>query len=421
MPSNSIRIWLNPDEVPEISGPDELAHLLISYRQTVDENLRSNLSEEVVRRVVSAAFCASLIPDEGRYPRFRLFVSSFDALTDPLPLSFQERREIGVQSLRRLASAFNPETHAIVVAVEEDGLWCRGVISIERPLSSMPSDQPAFSHQMSGAPGLELIADGPGELRLSEAGLSLRLRGGRISELVPVDAAKAVRNWLQTTAETLSRRLSDIRVQDPSLGMAPRLAMENMLADLISRIFEAIVYQRHGGAIALLPENGWEEHVHFAYPASGVHVGRLLVEYWEAFLDGQKTPSPDQVRLVHLKRDEILLSCRSLSMIANTDGCVGLSKELDLRGFGGEIRVSAEEARKSPRVFWNVAGGREWADQTGSDLGGTRHRSAFRLCKVVAHCLVLVVSQDGELTLMASDETSVHCVSGLNPVRNSAS
>jgi len=54
------------------------------------------------RRVVSSAFGASLIPDEGRYPRFRPFVSTFEALTDPLTLSFQERQEIGVQSLRQV-------------------------------------------------------------------------------------------------------------------------------------------------------------------------------------------------------------------------------------------------------------------------------------------------------------------------------
>lgn len=421
MPCNSITAWLKPEDVPKISGPDELTRLLTSYRQSVDEALRPSLSGEVVRRVVSAAFSASLVRDEGRYPRFRLFVSSFEALTDPLPLTFQQRQEIDVEGLRRLACAFDPETHAIVVTVEDDGLWCRGVMSIDRPMSSTPSDQPAFWLQASGAPGLELIADGPGELRVSEAGLSLRLKGGKISELVPVTAAQAVQNWLRVTAEGISRRLPVARAQDPVLGMAPRLAIENMLGDLISRILEDIVYQRHGGVIVLLPDDGWESHVDFSYPASGVHIGRLLLEYWEAFLEGQQSPSPSQVRVVHLKRDEILLSCRSLATLANTDGCVGLSKELELWGFGGEIRVSEEQALESPLVYWDVDGHRAWPDQTGDDLGGTRHRSAFRLCKMVPNCLVLVISQDGELTVMSSDDKFVHCVSGLNPVRNSVS
>lgn len=420
MPCNTLTIWLHAQSVAPTGGVEELARLLIRYRGMIDEPVRANLADDLVHRLVSMAFHASLMQDEGRYPRFRLFVPTQGDLGGSLDLKFVGRQRVDAENLRRLSVGFNSGTHALVVGVEEDELWCHGAISIDKPLSTVPFEQPAFWGRVSGAQGFVLIADGPGALTASEAGLSLRLSGGRISEIVPVSSAEAVRRWASATAESLSRRLRAGLASAPAAPGKLQASMENMLFDLLARILEDTVYQRHGGTIALLPKTGWQRHIHFKYPASGVDIGQMAVEYWGTFLQGRERIADGDVRLVHIKRDEILMGCKSLARIANIDGCVGLSEELALWGFGGEILVSQAEALESPRTFWDLEGDQPWPDQTGADLGGTRHRSAFRLCMAVTDCLVFVVSQDGELTLFASDEERVHCISELSPVRYSA-
>lgn len=419
--SNTLSMWLRATPAAPRLGEEELARLLISYRRTIDRPGRADLADDMIERLVSIAFHASLMKDEGRYPLFRLFAPAEDALDGSLDIKFVGRQQVDVESLRRLAAAFDSATHALVVGVEEDELWCHGAISIDKPLSNVPFDQPAFWGRVSGIPGFVVIAEGPGELTVSEGGLSLQLIGGSISEIVPVSSADAVRRWASTTAEVLSLRFRGRMDSRTALSRTLSAQLENMLFDLLARILEATVYQRHGGAIALLPKTGWQRHLHFKYPASGVDVGRMAMEYWEAFLLGQQKPPDGNVRQAHIKRDEILLGCKSLARIANVDGCVGLSEELALWGFGGEILVSEAEALESPRIFWDLERDQPWPDQSGADLGGARHRSAYRLCKAVANCLVFVVSEDGQLTLIASDEHRVHGIRGLTPVRHSGS
>jgi hypothetical protein len=92
---------------------------------------------------------------------------------------------------------------------------------------------------------------------------------------------------------------------------------------------------------------------------------------------------------------------------------VVISEDLDVLGFGGEILTGEGDAASSPRVFSSIVGGNPWPDQTGNDLGGMRHRSAYRLCKTVPGALAFVISQDGELTLLWSTLDRVYAVRGL--------
>lgn len=89
---------------------------------------------------------------------------------------------------------------------------------------------------------------------------------------------------------------------------------------------------------------------------------------------------PDEGRF---PRFQLAAHWGSIAALTQADGCVVLSPELDILGAGGEILTSDAEAASSPVAFTCIRTSDPWPDQTGADLGGTRHRSALRLCKAV--------------------------------------
>ena len=95
-----------------------------------------------------------------------------------------------------------------------------------------------------------------------------------------------------------------------------------------------------------------------------------------------------------------------------------LNRRLQLCGFGGEITVTDEVARNAPRKFTDYKTGEEW-DYDGflRGIGGTRHKSAARLCKTHDGILNFVVSQDGQFKVFSSADGSVDAFGPLDITR----
>jgi hypothetical protein len=105
---------------------------------------------------------------------------------------------------------------------------------------------------------------------------------------------------------------------------------------------------------------------------------------------------------------------RSIGHLSGTDGCVVLDKSLVISGFGGSIRV--DNAPLSKRCLEII--GKEEREIEESILllrFGERHKSAHNLCKRVPGTLAFVISQDDDLRLFTSDDTTVYCYDLLHP------
>ncbi len=81
---------------------------------------------------------------------------------------------------------------------------------------------------------------------------------------------------------------------------------------------------------------------------------------------------------------------------------------------GGEILVSDEEALKSSLLFTDYKTKKPFPDQGAKQFGGTRHRSAYRLCKILPNTIVFVISQDGDLRVFFSNDTDVYSFESLS-------
>jgi hypothetical protein len=91
--------------------------------------------------------------------------------------------------------------------------------------------------------------------------------------------------------------------------------------------------------------------------------------------------------------DEALFEVAHLvAMLADVDGAVVMTDQLEVLGFGAEISGALPEVDSVDRSL-DLHGTRRVEEHT--DRVGTRHRSAYRLCAKLHHALVVVVSQDG--------------------------
>ena len=87
-----------------------------------------------------------------------------------------------------------------------------------------------------------------------------------------------------------------------------------------------------------------------------------------------------------------------LAGLADVDGAVVITDQLELLGFGAEIVgvpdvATVRHAQDLEATEFHV---------DGVDRVGTRHRSAYRLCAFEPECLAIVVSQDGGVQFVKS-------------------
>jgi len=88
-----------------------------------------------------------------------------------------------------------------------------------------------------------------------------------------------------------------------------------------------------------------------------------------------------------------------LSDLTAVDGCLLLDHKFTLFGFGVEIQVPSFEDEMVYRALDIEA---EDCVLESMENAGTRHRTAYRLCREHAHCLAIVVSQDGAVKFVAN-------------------
>jgi hypothetical protein len=99
-----------------------------------------------------------------------------------------------------------------------------------------------------------------------------------------------------------------------------------------------------------------------------------------------------------LELDEALFECaRFIANLAAVDGAVVLTKELELVGFGGVVRGTFSKEDNIARAIDAEGEQRVYERPEGV---GTRHLAAYHLCKEIPDALAIVISQDGNASLI---------------------
>jgi len=382
--------------------------------------------QHALEKLLSVAYQASLLHDEDRPVRFRLYVGDPSSVPeDSGPpeglhrLRFTEARAFDEVELRRLAPA--AKYHRSLIGVAHDGsafhIWgmlqsgprwlesARGGRAIASPV---PPDAVVVSALDVG----HLLVS-VGDVRLAE------LRGGRIASggLDLFDAG-----WMRKQFDVYRRELIEEYQHETGIEIdldgARRISQQ-----MVKRLLATMRDGHHGGMILYVPQERAADllrsAIHLKYAFSDDAARRRYRALMNAVMHAlgaaaaEMSPRPARVGYEVYQRsgrpeiaalDEAIFEVSQLlAGLADVDGAVVITDQLEVLGFGAEIVgvpdvTTVRHARDLEATDFHV---------DGVDRVGTRHRSAYRLCAFEPGCLAIVVSQDGGVQFVKSLDGAV--------------
>lgn len=394
-----------------LCGPDELVDAILDYRQRLKQHPLFDLlfhppilflDEQRIRAMVRLAYHASLLPDEGRYLKFRIVYSPC-TFGHGIGLGDLGQRIDSPDALRRLAPAVGGRETALLVGPQLDGdLAPWRIVDFEQicgpPVISTNrlADTPILPNGL-----LFLRVDGPGDLRaMFHRSPIFQLRGGSIRTLDSFyDRVEPFRALVLNLCTALHNDVkADKRIE--IFVPKPEILTEDF-ADLWAATLSTAIEGRHGGAFAVVPSYDCP-HLRLKYKAEG----GLFTAFQTTLRHCLDSTDPSDLGLFkqywqahqnHLRR-----AARLIGDLAATDGCVVLDSRLDVKGFGAKIDWRPE-ATFLPMI--DKRSGDRLADEQIEKNMGTRHRSACRLAQILPGAIIFVISQDGDLTAVFSNES----------------
>lgn len=398
-----------------------------SERETSEGN--STLPDrEVLEYLLSTCYQVSMMSEELRSQRFRIALcdlSEFPPELGPpygfLRIVFKEPRAFHEYELRKLSPAAEFESSLIGVRYDPaEGLRIWGLInSGTRWLQAF---QGGSKIVVPMPDSLVLDITGPGSIRAYRGSRILaQLSAGRI--IMPYTNVLHSR-WLAKRVESFNKEIMEMHIRSwPGADIAWATISESFVARLyeqvIKRIISSIRNMQHGGTIIFFPPGLIQRitspnpYVFIKYmfrdekPVRRLHwltigiMNELAKLYGSSGGPRKVVEWSDYVAATNktlLELDEALFECaRFIANLAAVDGAVILTQGLDLVGFGGVIKGAfskediisrAEDAEGEQRVYERAEG------------VGTRHLAAYHLCKEIPDVLAIVLSQDGNTSLV---------------------
>ncbi|HYJ11573.1 MAG TPA: hypothetical protein VEX18_21270 [Polyangiaceae bacterium] len=383
-----------------------------------------SLSDELFEEALSIAFQASLTLEESRPTRFRLLLTSPEALPEAgrpragvLRLRFEQPRALTANELRRLAPAVPFESALIAADAYEGKLRIWGVAH-SGPVWLAPTwggrdVVPIWTYDPI------VHVTGPGHLAVRCAGkLIAAIERGQV-----VDATIDVfdSSWLPAL---FAREREDIRAAHDASQRDARVptSVEHLLVGkvgqhMLRRTIQLVRGAHHGGLLLVLDTRGEQRPrgLRLKYGLSQDEPSRryrtLLLRILEAVARPSDKPSvgwtdfvEDQsVELAALEQEVFELS-RVLANLSAIDGALVLDKRLGVLGFGAEVSA---ELPTPERVFRALDPEGVVRQPESIENVGTRHRAAYRFVNDHPEGLAVVVSQDGGVSFVANRDGEV--------------
>ena len=418
MPLNTFTLGIKLGELPEFCGPNDLADVIVAINSapTCPQGFRPPISDDGIRRLVHLAYFASLATDEGRYPSFRMICSAgygtnsiWSAGQFCVPLD-------GVESLRRLAPAVSDLDTALLISEsegEQRELICTGLALFhDLGFSSQPGRPEIVG--VGTPPSFIVRVDGPGRIRASSDCFTFQLDGGKIRQIVEYRHVQAIRELWSQLASRLLERVIEAHGEDGRKWFTGEWG----LAEVIHKVWSSVLYhateKRHGGAFVVVPAADTIDLAQFSIKCkynAELRLGEEILAFWNACVlfakaatEEERNPALHQWRW---RRERLFIIAKALAGLSSVDGCVVVDRNLAVLGFGGEIHVDEAKASSAPRSLRNIKTG-ELTPEGELLSFGTRHRSAYRLCKVQPGTIAFVISQDGDLRIFCSTDKDVN-------------
>jgi len=415
MPLNTFTLGPTIGDLPEFCGPDDLSDIMIALRKSQleqhegDAGWLSPISDAGIRRLIQVAYHTSFAAEEGRYPRFRLI--NTDHGTDSIWFAADFNTPINdVESLRRLAPAASETDGALLITEHDGSLLCTGSVIVSEMGFGTMIGRPEIVG-VGRSPSFIVRVDGPGRLRATETFYTLLLDRGRIRQVVDYGFVRQVRGLWDELAAQMVESTALIHGAESRTYFGGSHTLAQFIHKAWSRVLAAAIDNHHGGAFVVIPGIGKPEDfdIRCKYPAQ-MRFGDDIRQFWESCVShAAARDEQERERAIHAwnwRRAAVFTKADILAGLSSVDGCVVLDRNLQVLGFGGEIRVDNQRVQTAPRALRNLKTG-QLTPEDELERMGTRHRSAYRLAKVHAEIIVFVISQDIDLRIFCSDESNV--------------
>ena len=401
--------------------PSELAAVL-QQRWSHEEAAGPPLpAREVLTQLISTLYQASMLQEEGRSVECHVIFAPAEqlqaqavALTGFHLVSFVSPRPCNEQEIRRLSPAVQRQASLLAVGLAADGslmLW--GMLFTHHEwdrLAESPRSSPAL-------PPLALLVHvrGPGNLVFYCGSTRvLTLQHGRIDGHGFLQFPTA---WGEGRFNENAHLLP--QAQRSALVTPPEEELVVLLSQHLKR--QALARMRasgHGGMVLLVPTdkvNYLMAPGSILQPKYKVEAGRAGPRYRALLLAIVRRLSElgeiswthycrSQDAALHALDAEVSYFADLLADMTAVDGTLVLTKQLQIVGFGVEIKASQTALSNVYRAL-DMEG--RTLQTVPADHGGTRHRAAYRLCLAEPECLAIVVSQDGGVQFVHQDAGKV--------------
>lgn len=404
-----------------LAGPDQLSDVFLDWLawDSSSPNMphySTCLSEGNIRKLISLCYFTSQAQEEGRFPCFRVYSPLVGVGPNLRQIaSFEPSILIdGVEVLRRLAPAVSSLDYALLI-VEQDGLLkCNGVVEVVEDEGGISIGRPEV---ITGVPnGLLIRIDRPGEIRISQGLPTFLLRHGKISDIVQYYYIDGVRNWITECSKNIHKSIfSEL---DPKYKgyFGGELGIGGIMLQVVSTILAEASEYHSGGAFVVLP-NAENEFIGCKYNVKECNISNAIKHLWHVCIDATKDTDisdfRNHVSIWDSSRRKLFSEAKAIANFSKVDGCVVIDRTFNVIGFGGKIQVDEAAIERSGLQY--VCYHTKQVEK-GDDINnfGTRHKSAFRLCKAIPGALAFVVSQDGDLRIFYSDSQYVYFLDALH-------
>jgi DisA bacterial checkpoint controller nucleotide-binding len=373
---------------------------------------------------LSVAYQASLLNEEGRPVVCRL------ALCHPSALEAQDlflygfhlsrfckQRPFDEQEIRRLspAATFYRSIMAVTWS-SRNGFTIVGTVGTGQWSRDLVADLEGMIHAIPN--WLIIHIRGPGNLVVYRGSERLAtLLNGRVEGHgfnVFASSWMAERFWnVRNESKEFGRLGGELDVQ------VRHDLVDNFDANFFKRVIREIRDRRHGGTLVfgpqpilvdLLDPNGpLSAKYRVDVQASSRPYNMLLDKVLQRLVFLAKLKEKNSIGWLELVQwgEEMPYSISTqyldlagwLADMATVDGCLLVDSRFSVLGYGVEIQALGYESETVYRALDSEA---EQRIPESAERAGTRHRSAYRLCRDCSQCVVVVISQDGMVQFVAN-------------------
>jgi hypothetical protein len=384
--------------------------------------------EEAIASLLSEAYQASLLREEGRSVICRLILIDAAQLNDSegppagmQVLRLTEERMFRENEIRRISPSVTLYRSLIGIRWDPDkGFLLWGIINSGTRWVNETDGGRLRSPVLPKR--LIIHIRGPGNLIIfrGEQRIATLLNGKLQGHGFHIFEA----GWLRKRQEEFARWAIHECFKNHPSGAAVSLDFSRMLGEnVIKRVISQVRHGRHGGMLIVTMPGG--EKLVRAYgpirPKYWVHESKARYRYRDLIFAVMRRLSAvgtehglttvgwkeyqelKDDRLAEL--DEAIFEfAHLLADLMAVDGALVLTAARDIIGFGAEIHVPTEQNEVIYRAL--DIDGQQVVEERADD-GGTRHRAAYRLSRIHPECMITVVSQDGSVRYVGNQNGRV--------------